>query len=736
MDSKEHIKVSLRELMGKDVFIQYYNSVIVPALRNIAERCRIDPIQYKSMMLQLNSLEQMVRQKGIGVLDVPVDIFDVKTKNTKNGGYFGIAVQEITDGYSIHLFVKCASKKEHKKAVWLQECLYKELVRIDNPEFEGKIQRPELKNSKKRILITAYSNGNCLADELKRRPRDEQERLLKQVITDYAFFFKELNEPEQEVVTRLKLPNALERMEPAFIKRYLNGRRSGKARLVQTFVDEIGNELDGSMDKLIHGDLHPKNIIMGEKGKKLVYIDWEFSGGGGYYEYDIGKLLSFSCVDLDLEERLAEHAASELFTTEDEQIASVRRYAKSQIRGDLFFANRYLLKLGGVSNEEQKTKDYNRANAAYNQAIRRIRRAETRGIVSQTLLDEILMNPPAVRIAERKSLTRRIQSIRRKPLESKDYALQEISNEGYQELMKRYNPYQHELEGSLSNEQSRRSLIDTATKSIEELVKGFTNLGDRYRLKRKALKVALPLLGSLALVVAGFGVKNTLENAENAKIRAANEIVGESNYLVEEYVGCIEHSYKLAIGDAAEGRLKNRFALDSNIIDQVAQENSLDPRLLRNMLTANRYTADLGRSHVLIDGKEIMNPTFEDINFLYPFRYCSPLEEDVDLGDPVENLTYGAKKLTSLIKQYGNLKEAITEFYLPLEYLEEGITAKHKESFSGLTRSVNEIIYIALNGLKIYKDPYPEVTHIWVVPSDVPENFAVDFVGEARPKYE
>jgi hypothetical protein len=103
-----------------------------------------------------------------------------------------------------------------------------------------------------------------------------------------------------------------------------------------------------------------------------------------------------------------------------------------------------------------------------------------------------------------------------------------------------------------------------------------------------------------------------------------------------------------------------------------------------------------------------------DVNILDPFavlvnptkpHWVNPRYVDTYI-DPVKNLRHGAKRLSELVKEHGNLKDALIAFYTPCEESGKWSYGAHfsEEDLEFLRKDIRKLAYTAMNGVAFATD--------------------------------
>jgi hypothetical protein len=430
------------------------------------------------------------------------------------------------------------------------------------------------------------------------------------------------------------------------------------------FRVEIGDELTESGEYSIHGDWHGKNVLV---NGKFVHLDWANAASNGFPEFDIGKLLTKSNLDEDLEERLVRYASEKLFETEEEREESVNRFAKNQIAQELLSAKRYLAR--AEKSEQGKEKLQNMANVWYNSAVRRIRKAVRNGILTDSFLEEVCLGAPS--------------------------GCAFMSNEEFERLKSQYNP----------NAIMSQEAMQPTTPLVDLIPE---NSGDSLRKIKKAIssgkkfhyfkRIAAPLvaLGLAALLAGGVKYSNHLQREQVLKETGQEAM---DNYMLRAYQATFEEAYGDVKTGIIDGDIKKGFSENSDIVENVAKEYGLESSMLNRMIKVNRCYAGIQKNLNRL-------PTLKEVNILDPFLVRASLVNETPVVDPEENLRAGAKRLAELMKEHkGNLKEALIDFYDPVEGDAWGYGNGLSEREMGIIHNqARQLAYNVMHGLDFAYD--------------------------------
>jgi len=670
------------------------DKVIFPALDNLVAEKKITDQKMKKISDLVNSM-------GIEVIEPKVRILDDITLNTvEPDGYVLETILSITDTVTIRNAVKKFSKKENfAAAIKNQRRVYNA---IKGTKFEGKVPKPEFWNRSTRIMVTPYEDGMTVAESLEGKTASQKETILKGVTDDYVTFFGHLNKPE--VKKKLKFPDSLQSFQHYIQNLYMDNYCGV---LNVSFGEIFGSDLEKAKKWVIHGDFHPRNTILNGKN---VHLDWPKAARNGFPEFDIGSLLRKSDISLELEEKLARYAAFKMFKNEGDMKASLSRYMKNQIKSDLVSARRYFLASLDEKSPELSTKLKNMATVWYNTGIRRTKRAIKLGILdkdfrkAETFLQRLLKRPPIAQNLFYGNLYTIDEDLDRVPDDKK---VPVVSDDAYAHLKKFFNPNVNMTqENSLSSVPLTGMVVIDPEKSLKNIKK--RNQFSKY--KRWTKLAAACLLGISLVIGFGYSISKTVKASNEKKA----EMLENSYYRVRNmYQSLFENGFERVMTSLIDGKLTTRMHQNSSIIDKVAVEYNLRPKLIRTMLKVNRYYGGIQSS---------LNSEFirvEDVNILDPFiaaDYSNPVV------DPIENLELGAKRLSNLINKHGNEKDALIEFYAPMI----GDKSKSwpygsgwdKKQFVYVREDVKKLAYTAMTEMAYSTDGGMQNIYLKIPPKD------------------
>ncbi len=691
------INLSLEHLLGR-LAEPYARQVILPEIAALAQDGKISDHE-------LRKIADAVEARGFGVLLPPITLLGDATKNTlEKDGWIGEAVLRLTDAVSIRHFIKRTSDREdYHRAVRLQQAAHDALAITP---YHASVPAVRFANKKERVIITPSVDGMTLKDALDTHP-EEKEAILRRVITDYVSVFTHLNEPS--VRTQLSFPDAVRDFTEMFRNYYLSeiSLQGETALLLQAFARDIGTSLTAARGSIVHGDLHAKNTLVNGTS---VFLDWPNAAANGFPELDIGKLLTKAHLPLDLEKRLARHAAEQLYTTPEEQEASFVRYTHNQIFQDLITAKRYLFRAAQAETADDVDRLQKMATISYNTALRRAHDAAAQGIITTSFVEHLTQVPA----------------------QHRGYSTPILSDEAYEALKKTHNP--HLLMSQENVETSPSSLAQLVAESQpgESINRIRTQLDNaRWRKRGKVASIVGGILfGLAALVSSTLDSINARMDAAQQKQEVGEERIGRSHQWI------YTHAYDRVMRKIIDEKITNTFTLDDPIVQEIAQKHGLDYIMIRRMIQVSRCYGS---------GETSQNPTLRNtgnVNILDPFRitlsyhYTSghPGERTgTEILDPVANLDAGAARVAGLIKKHnGNVAEALIDYHTPsseVGFFPFDVPQHHTNQ---IVRSIaRKLAYNTLHGLASAMDG--GIYSVWL--QDPPADFCTPklVITESKP---
>jgi len=613
------VSLPLRKTLGDKTCEDYLEQVVLPELERLGADGSISP-------QQLSKIANAVQDRGIDVLAADLRFLDAVTLNTvERDGYIAEASLQLTEDVAIrHIVKKSSSKEDFDTAVRVQ----KELCDLlEGTAYDGQVPALPFINRRKRITITPFVEGNTLKSLQGKYSEIYDIQRLEEVIDDYVGLYNVIN--TEEFKERLDLPERLADFNEYFVKAY-----SDDSELAELFKQDIGNDLNAAKGSNVHGDLHGNNILV---NGKIVYLDWASASSDGFFEFDLRKLLTKSNLDMKTEYELAMYAAEKLHEGDkDRQNKSFEIYVKNKILQELVAVKRYLKMASEAEGDLNAKKLKNMATVLYNDATRRVEDAKDRDIVSEEFLDAVRVNAPGVG----------------------DYKVKNLWDSDYLKLKARCNPHQ----AMTQENASPVPLVDIVEENTGADIAKIRKEIRKSKWKRAIYRVMLPVLGLSMIagvaVGAAVGAKN-LEERRN-EIERQEDILFDSQLNMETiYRRNFTGAFEQAKNDIIDERVENGcYEIGDEIVDQIAEKYSLEPKILRNMLESNRLYGWQGvfRENERTSDVNILDPLLADRGFSFGDATINPLE----------NLDQGAVRLAELVAKHdGDMKAALSEFYTP-----------------------------------------------------------------------
>lgn len=593
------LNLSLPALLGERGSLEYFRQVILPELEKLSRAGNLSP-------QELRKVRELVHKQGVSVLAPQMRCLDDLTLNTVGDGYLVEAVLPVANGVVVKNVIKGAASREgFRNGVRNQRRVAHFLK---DTEFVSAVPPVVYVNARRRVLVTPFVEGVLLKEKLDAVPAAEKKILLEGVISDYAHMFTVLNKEK----LWLNLPGNFEPMTDFFVAKY----RGISPKVVGVFDDVLGRSLLEAMWSVIHGDLHPKNIIA---DGRPVYIDWEHAVSNGFPEFDIGKLLSKASIDSVVEDQLV-HAAAEMINPQNPGAFRLR-YRQNKAAQGFFSARRYLDRAARVSDEKIRDHLEGLALVYFNQAVRSLDNPDS-GLVTGIHATA----PTKLYVVD-------------------DHTLESLEHS--------FSP-----SALMSQEQLRPTtpLTDMITVNVDEELAG---IGREIRVARRMQR--LKRAGVVAaLAVAGVGIKFGLDYRVESQVGDVERRHYEERSLElaqDLYKRIFRSGYHELAEKVTAGEVFSRFTESSPVIDAVAQKYGLDAALMRRMIRVNRCYAD-------IDVVTI-NPRLKDILIFDPL-ITTWREGKKSVLDPRQNLEEGAARFSLLMKKHNSdVEAALTDFYDP-----------------------------------------------------------------------
>ncbi len=670
------LELQLKEILGAKEYNRFADTVLFPAIQQLSESGKLGDSD-------LDKLARLTKTYGAGIFDVAATDVGDATKHNLSDGFSIIAKYRLNDDLEFNLFVKKFSdKNSFQKGVTIQEKLVESLKGAD---MEGVIPDQVFQNKGKRIVMMPLVKAQTLNAVLS---EENKEELLKQTIAEYlkivdhAEAKKVFVPPKRNFFGELwhddfKL-SSLQNFDKFFAKNF-----GADAELAESYNTHIGKRLNNYPTDLIHGDLHPGNILV---NGRTHLIDWELAANG-FTEFDLYKLFTKSRVSGVLEDRLLAYTVmkkEELRAKREKRQpaspathellfeASKTRYRLNQITQDLLTAERY------SKNAQKDAKHHDKlekmALTAYNIALRNIEKAESEGILDSKFY------------------------IRLESFAMKNKPYHPVDDAEFAQLLMAYNPHttlsqdnlvSHGTETSMPmNKESKQKNLEIIRKSLH---------------KKDWGKIAkLGTAAALMFGIAGFGGVKYLhsENARAEMERKSMRDITERCYMSDfrmPYNTFIEAQLNDGIIPWAyetQGKKRLRklnLVKDSEVIKQVCDMHNLDHGLVVRMYRINAVFAG------------ISNKGLQDIgnNFLDPYRVTFTVEGNSEKYDPIFNLEEGAKRLSYMFDKYKVDRSIVKDGYV-LDVREK--IEKNDPSLEPLIQALTQFYFASKNHFKSFKE--------------------------------
>lgn len=510
---KGSLPLSFEKLLGKENCVEYQTDVFVPWIKQLYTTDEISEDE-------LHHYVSIVQSRGLDSILPSVKTINKDTVNTTNpGGFLAKATLQLGEGgHHINHFVKGLSKKESLEyLIAVQKTFEKHLGASQSDRILVPIH---LVNRKKNIILYQYMDGLVTLNDVLQQQPERKEEVLKIVIDDYVKLHKELNTPVMEKRGKHEFPYSDLRRDPSlhsslmdfntfFTKHYCSDKEFAKI-----FARDISDDLNEARKFVIHGDFHVYNILVNENpqpGDNIFPIDLAKAANNGFFEFDMVKLFTKAGASFDLEDRLSEYSARKLYTTEELVQESVSRHARNRITRELVVMKRYLNATTEKKiDESEKIKRHNNAIVLYNNALRRIDRAVSKGYLSQEFASLARKHAPSI----------------------DGLAVMELDEASYQELKQDFDPDISMTQENLSSSRSFSRDSDDVhpLETLEQLACKEKTKFYRNRFLRKAASIA-------AGILLGVGVPFVLTQNyfEKEDLQETVEWNTEKNEILDHY---------------------------------------------------------------------------------------------------------------------------------------------------------------------------------------------------------
>ncbi len=648
------IPTDLKELLGEKEYYRYLKDVVYPELERSATSGSIDNVEIKK-------IADTMEHAGVGILSPNAYFFtDLTRNNYSSDGWIAETAHEVLPFLLNHVIVKSSGSENFDDRVKSHRSIEDVLK---GTAFEDRIPSHFYASKKYDITDTPLIDGKLMIHELQESDPVRKEKLLTSFIDNYVDFFNFLNNSSNR--ERLDF-GKIQSFKIFFPEKFRIPPSTDTSGLEELYNKEIGADLDAASKYVMHGDLTPSNIIM-QLGK-FKHIDWTNAAKNGFLEYDLGSLLKKSNIDQDLEERLVRHAASRAYSTDSEREKSFEVYTKNQITQQLLDAQRYLSRSKDKDNHGIEQKLFNMAIVNFNDALQRTRRAVKSGMLTEKIYDAIVK-----------------QGIWK--------GLKVLSNEELESMRGSYNPNILVSQENLISDDITNSEKYDVNKNLKTIRKEIGRAG------RKSLIHKL-MLGAAILGVAGItetGIWYTNKVADEAALNATHLLTDQNN-MYDNYKYQFESSYKKLFAHIVDKKTDG-FDIYSPIVDSVANKYGVPASMARRIMITNKYFAGFDIDEFTTYGA---TANIFDVMNAKTMGYS-------EITDPKQNLDSGMKRLSELMKKHTDVKDALMEFYLPLEHdYGGGITFPGSGTITDLNELdkvkeyATKMVYSAINGIEYY----------------------------------
>lgn len=612
-DNNSSVKLSLKELLGKWSYLSYIEKVVIPKLEEVA----------KSGGIQRQELDSIANEfvRNPYILTPEVNFLSHTTLNTLEAdGYIAESLLNITDKAFIRNIIKRSSKKENFKKIIKFQKKIKQV--FQGTKYESKIPKLQFVNKKNRITVTPYVTGVQLKQKLDKSSKPEKEKLLKTVIDDYIDLYTHLN--REDIKYQLKIPGTFDDFNRYFSKKFIGDKYY--TDLHHYFKQDIGDFLNSSANNVIHGDLHPNNILV---NGGFIYLDWANVTSNSFFEFDLYKLLHKLDLDFETEESTVKYATKKLYNSSEKQNESFERFEKNKIMQDLVESKTYLEYAQKSKDKDQKQKLANMSNVIFNNVYRRMQRDVKKGIIKQVFLDQVVIQK----------------------LKTKNYTVEVLNNKDFDELKTNFNPYKSMIQENVKGSKTLLDLIkkDHDENPISKIKKSLKTHKRNYLLKA----IGIPLLG-LILISGAYFTATAFQKFMQKRDKHLSHLVEVSENIVHTFRNNFNHAYRMVLEDKAEG--KNPFVSlrpTDKIVYEVAEKNNLNPKLLANMLKATR--AYVGLDFIYATSKNhdvvLLDPLAAVCGFREQIYFYKWPNVNKPIINQIKNLEKGAKRLSDLISK-------------------------------------------------------------------------------------
>lgn len=641
---------ALRKILGDEAFLKYLEQNLPISIERLAKSGKL-------RNFDVSQIRKILEKIGPEGLETTVRVLDAVTINTlEDDGMLVDATISYKDQTLLHNLIKVFSAKEDVRVAVGAQSLVDRLTQ--NSTLRGKVPRTLLVDHKGRKQVMEYVDGRLLGDDL-----DEGSKVakLERVVDDYFELMNYINSRinRDEIIANTK---SMRDFNEVFASKYANGNE----RLLALFRRDIGDKLNaraGKVNSLVHGDLHPRNVMVTPTG--VVYLDWANAMHNGFHEYDLGLLLSKVALTDEEEDRVVNYSAR-LFEPDsfpDTTHESVEAYHRNRVAQDLISSKRYLKRASESSNSKKELMQ-NCALLLFNQAVRRMRRRKD--LFSSELLEEVLKN-----VAEG-------------VYEVEDLRFRELSTQYHSALQISRDNLVFTAEGEESNLESKEKNIYRIKRSLKR--RRLVSIGKRV----------LPWAASVLFALGGAGI---VGKVVSDRISGEQRAKSDRTYTLDSYRFEFRQAYENYVNDVLDGKSRKINSEDMDSIWAFAKEKEISSTIIGNIKEINKHYAGLESAGV--------NRRFKGVEILDPFRryteyYSGGLYIDRRWPeDPVQNFREGIERLARLREECGgDMLKALTKFFNPKrEYVTFGWSDEEAE------KEALKLAYNAIEGYNMFDGP-------------------------------
>lgn len=386
-----------------------------------------------------------------------------------------------------------------------------------------------------------------------------------------------------------------------------------------------------------------------------MFIDWSAATKAGFWQFDIGKLLTKAGIDESLERRLVEYAAQQLSSEHLEQAQST--YQRNAITQELLSARRYLQRAAQTPEGSLREQFQGMAAVLFNEAVRRLQRENKQnGFCTSDFLEEIVRTEKALRRVDDTTLAT---------------------------LRHQHNPHSAMSQENL--QYTPRQNVSSPSQGVEKDLDRISGVIKRQRWLNFGRKVAAGVLVTAVGAAGMIGTASYLKHQQEQ--RRAQEFAIEREYFeTQKYHSLFTDAFARLQRDLLEGT-STGLTFDDSYIGEMAKKYGLDALLLRRIMETNRVYGDIEAY-----GPGVRRPM---VNLLDPIALADAYP--VSSVSSKENLEAGAERLARLLKENGgDTEKALKVFYTP----SARTTVETKIIFA----KIGDLAYNAQNGIGMATD--------------------------------